>query len=221
MLVEPFELPEHYRRIAGSDFGIDHPAAGAWLAHDADTDTIFLYDCYKEPGQTAAYHAQAFKARGDWIPVAWPHDGMQRDKGSGEPLANQYRDRGANMLAVHATWPTEKNCMAISREAGNQEILERMMTGRFKVFNTPACHLFIGEIGLLHRKDGQIVAEKDGPVLRATVVDPVAGEIIHELMYIVGWEAMPAEAAAYIHAHPTVSEAIGETLLASAGRPLH
>jgi dihydrolipoamide dehydrogenase len=40
-------------------------------------------------------------------------------------------------------------------------------------------------------------------------------------MYIVGWEAMPAEAAAFIHAHPTVSEAIGETLMASAGRPLH
>ncbi|MFB3098623.1 MAG: dihydrolipoyl dehydrogenase, partial [Acidimicrobiia bacterium] len=60
-----------------------------------------------------------------------------------------------------------------------------------------------------------------GPVLGATVVDPVAGEMIHELMYIVGWEAMPAEAAAYIHAHPTVSEAIGETLLALAGRPLH
>jgi len=77
---------------------------------------------------------------------------------------------------------------------------------------------------IIHDETGgtvKIVAEKDGPVLGATVVDPVAGEIIHELMYIVGWEAMPAEAAAYIHAHPTVSEAIGETLLASAGRPLH
>lgn len=77
---------------------------------------------------------------------------------------------------------------------------------------------------IIHDETGgtvKIVAEKHGPVLGATVVDPVAGEIIHELMYIVGWEAMPAEAAAYIHAHPTVSEAIGETLLASAGRPLH
>ncbi len=161
VLVEPFEIPVHYRRISGCDFGIDHPAAGAWLAHDADTDTIYLYDAYKEPGQTAAYHAQAFKARGEWIPVAWPHDGMQRDKGSGLPLANQYRDRGANMLAEHATWPSDKDAMAISREAGNGEILERMNTGRFKVFNTPACQLFLAEIALLHRKDGQIVASKD------------------------------------------------------------
>jgi dihydrolipoamide dehydrogenase len=77
---------------------------------------------------------------------------------------------------------------------------------------------------IIHDETGgtvKIVAEKNGPVIGATVVDPLAGEIIHELMYIVGWEAVPAEAAAFIHAHPTVSEAIGETLMAAAGRPLH
>lgn len=67
----------------------------------------------------------------------------------------------------------------------------------------------------------KIVAETDGPILGATVVGPGAGELIHELMYAVGWESLPSEAAAFIHAHPTISEAIGETLLASAGRPLH
>lgn len=67
----------------------------------------------------------------------------------------------------------------------------------------------------------KVVWEKDGPILGATVADAAAGELIHELMYAVGWEALPREAAAFIHAHPTVSEAIGETLLAAAGRPLH
>jgi len=67
----------------------------------------------------------------------------------------------------------------------------------------------------------KIVSESDGPILGATVVGPGAGELIHELMYAVGWEALPTEAASFIHAHPTVAEAIGETLLASAGRPLH
>ena len=37
---------------------------------------------------------------------------------------------------------------------------------------------------------------------------------------MVCWEALP-EAAALVHAHPTLAEAIGETLLAAAGRPLH
>jgi len=67
----------------------------------------------------------------------------------------------------------------------------------------------------------KIVAEKDGPILGATVAGPIAGELIHELMYAVAWEALPAEAAAFVHAHPTVAEAVGEALMASAGRPLH
>ena len=67
----------------------------------------------------------------------------------------------------------------------------------------------------------KVVAEKDGPLLGAAVVGPQAGEMIHELMYAVGWEALPEEAAAFIHAHPTLSEAVGETLLSATGRSLH
>ena len=67
----------------------------------------------------------------------------------------------------------------------------------------------------------KVVAQKDGPLVGAAVVGPQAGEMIHELMYAVGWEAMPDEAAAFIHAHPTLSEAVGETLLSAAGRSLH
>jgi dihydrolipoamide dehydrogenase len=67
----------------------------------------------------------------------------------------------------------------------------------------------------------KIVSEKDGPIIGATVAAQNAGEMIHELMYTVAWEALPSEAAAFIHAHPTVSEAIGETLLSAAGRALH
>jgi dihydrolipoamide dehydrogenase len=74
-----------------------------------------------------------------------------------------------------------------------------------------------GEVGGLVK----VVSEKDGPILGATVVAPAAGELIHELMYAVAWEALPAEAAAYVHAHPTISEAIGETLMSAAGRSLH
>ncbi len=67
----------------------------------------------------------------------------------------------------------------------------------------------------------KVVVERDGPIVGASVVGPQAGELIHELMYVVGWEALPEEAAAFIHAHPTLSEAVGETLLAATGRGLH
>lgn len=67
----------------------------------------------------------------------------------------------------------------------------------------------------------KLVVEKDGPIVGASVVGAQAGEMIHELMYAVGWEALPAEAAAFVHAHPTLAEAVGETLLTAAGRSLH
>ena len=41
------------------------------------------------------------------------------------------------------------------------------------------------------------------------------------MMLAVAWEAVPAEVAALIHPHPTLSEGIGEAFLALAGKPLH
>jgi len=40
-------------------------------------------------------------------------------------------------------------------------------------------------------------------------------------MLITSWEATAAEVAAMIHPHPSLSEAIGEAMLALAGKPLH
>lgn len=84
-------------------------------------------------------------------------------------------------------------------------------------FNGVGRAIIIGQ----NQGHAKIVAIKDGPIVGASVIGPQAGEMIHELMYSVGWEALPAEAAAFIHAHPTLSEAIGETLMSSAGKSLH
>jgi dihydrolipoamide dehydrogenase len=86
-------------------------------------------------------------------------------------------------------------------------------------------HSFAGVARAIIQGDNQgvvkIVSEAEGPILGATVVGPLAGELIHELMFAVGWEALAAEAAAFIHAHPTVAESVGEALLSAAGRSLH
>ncbi|MFZ0012552.1 MAG: dihydrolipoyl dehydrogenase [Acidimicrobiia bacterium] len=84
-------------------------------------------------------------------------------------------------------------------------------------FNGVGRAIIIGQ----NQGHAKVVALKDGPIVGASVVGPQAGEMIHELMYAVGWEALPAEAAAFIHAHPTLSETIGETLMAAAGKSLH
>jgi len=158
IMCEPFEIPDYFRRICGIDFGIDHPAAAAWIAYDADADTIYVYDCYKERNQTAAYHAAAIRSRGSWIPVSFPHDGMIRDKGGGVALKEQYIAHGVNMLGFSARYDDDKGG-GQPREPATIDILERMRTGRFKVFN----HLneWFEEKRMLHRRDGKIVPERD------------------------------------------------------------
>ena len=74
----------------------------------------------------------------------------------------------------------------------------------------------VGEGGLV-----KVVAEKDGPVLGVHLVGPHVTDLISEAMLVVNWEAVPAEVAALIHPHPTLSEGMGEAFLALAGKPLH
>jgi len=67
----------------------------------------------------------------------------------------------------------------------------------------------------------KLVAEQDGPVRGVHMIGPHVTDLIAEGMLIVNWEAMPAEVAAMMHPHPSLSEGIGEAHLALAGKPLH
>lgn len=153
--VNSFPIPPHWARIVGLDFGIDHPTAAVWMAWDRDTDVLYVTDCYRVKDASIVLHASSIWARGEWIPVAWPHDGLTRDKGSGEQLAEQYRKQGLQMLRQRATFEDGSNGV----EAGVTEMLNRMQTQRFKVFS----HLndFFEEMRFYHRKDGMIVKSAD------------------------------------------------------------
>lgn len=155
-------MPEIWPRLVGMDFGWDHPTAAVWGAWDRDTDTVYIYDAYRVREAPVAVHSTAIRAKGQWIPVSWPADGYQHEKGTGRALAEQYRTAGVNMLPTHAQYPrtTDQNeTSVVSVEAGVADMLERMITGRFKV----ARHLnvFWDEFRLYHRLDGKLVKERD------------------------------------------------------------
>lgn len=158
-------IPAHWPRIAGIDFGWDHPTAVVWMAWDRDNDVVHVYDCYKQRETTPLVHAVSIKARGEWIPVAWPHDGEQHDKGSGEALAAQYAKYGVATLPAKATHPPDKDKGQKEGEGGNSVeaglmmMLDRMQTGRLKV----AKHLndWFDEYRLYHREDGKVVKVND------------------------------------------------------------
>ncbi len=149
------EIPDHWPRLCGLDIGWDHPTAAVWLAWDRDADTVHVYDSYRLREQTPVVHAAALRARGDWIPVAWPADALQHDKGSGVQIAELYREQGVAMLDGHAQFADG----SAGVEAGILHMLDRMKTGRFKVAGH--LHEWWEEFRTYHRKNGLIVKERD------------------------------------------------------------
>jgi dihydrolipoamide dehydrogenase len=67
----------------------------------------------------------------------------------------------------------------------------------------------------------KIVAERGGAILGVHIAGPWATELIAEGYLAVNWEATPADIGLLIHAHPTLSELFGESVLALTGRSLH
>ena len=67
----------------------------------------------------------------------------------------------------------------------------------------------------------KLIAAKNGPVLGIHMVGARVGELLAEAQLIFNWEAEANDVASLIHAHPTMSEAVGEAHLALAGKPLH
>jgi dihydrolipoamide dehydrogenase len=80
-----------------------------------------------------------------------------------------------------------------------------------------------GRAMIIGETDGmvKVVAAKDGPILGFHIVGPWASELLAEGYLAVNWEATPEEVGHFIHPHPSLSEAIGETMLTFTGRSLH
>ncbi len=137
----PFIPPDHWPRLAAMDIGYDHPTAIVWIAWDRDKDVIYIYDLEMASEKTPAHFAPLIKRRGEWISMAWPHDALQHEKGTGVQVAEQYRLLGINMLHEMAQFPEagsegEQRTSRTSVEAGLLEMLQRMESGRWKVFST-------------------------------------------------------------------------------------
>jgi dihydrolipoamide dehydrogenase len=81
----------------------------------------------------------------------------------------------------------------------------------------------IGRALIIGETEGvmKIVAERDGPVLGVHIAGPWATELMAEGYLAVNWEATPADVGLLIHAHPTLSELFGESVLALTGRSIH
>ena len=100
---------------------------------------------------------------------------------------------------------------AQAKERGHEVVTEKLDFRAIGKAN------ILGEGGFV-----KLVAETGGgPVLGMHMIGPHVTDLIAEGMLITNWEAAPAEVAAMIHPHPSLSEAVGEAHLALTGKSLH
>lgn len=121
---DPFPIPPFWRRAYGMDVGWNK-TAGIWLAEDPNTDQLYAYSEYYRGQQRPSVHAQAVKARGDWIPGAIDPASRGRSQDEGKKLLTQYRNAGLLLKPAN-------NAV----DYGIQMVWEMLETGRLKFFST-------------------------------------------------------------------------------------
>lgn len=163
ILCDPFEIPDHWYVIGGMDFGWDHPQAHIKLVEDRDNGVFYLVNTWKGSKLSANDAWGAIKSWQNNIPIAWPHDGLQNEKGRDDAVQQKthYQNAGFRMLPEMATWPpVNGKSGGNSVEHGLYELNDLMRKGKFKVFRGQPD--FMDELRQYHRNDaGKIVKVRD------------------------------------------------------------
>jgi hypothetical protein len=122
--VSPFRIPPYWPKAYALDVGWNRTAA-LWGALDRDTDTWYLYSEHYRGQAEPSVHAQAIKARGDWIYGCIDPAARGRAQDDGRKLMSMYTSEGLKLALANN-----------AREAGILQTLQRLSTGRLKVFST-------------------------------------------------------------------------------------
>lgn len=155
---DPVDIPPHWFVINGMDFGWDHPQAHVQLVEDRDNEMFYVTRAWKQSKVSANDAWGAVKAWAEYTPTAWPHDGLQHEKGRHDAVQQRvhYDNAGFSMLPDHATWPEGGN----SVESGIYELNDLMRKGKLKVFR--GLSSWLDEFRQYHRDDkGRIVKVRD------------------------------------------------------------
>jgi hypothetical protein len=155
----PDALPSWARWCVGIDFGFDHPFAAVLIAWTHDIQQLWVIDSFRMERSSALYYVQRIHSmtRGLRVPIAYPHDGHVHDKGSGLPLAGQYKNFGAAMMATHATNHGTKH---FNIDPALEEMREMMFAG--KLIIAPHNHELLDELRNYHRnQDFKLVKQRD------------------------------------------------------------
>lgn len=160
-VIEPFAIPEEWRRIRGWDFGFNHPTASLRIAIDPD-DNLFVECCYKQSELSITDHAAAIHAQDTALPFV---------SGFGDPSGVQwmkeFRERGITIRAAHKdSNTTGESWVQLGIDHINQKLIPRdehvvlLPDGRIIdhapslfIFKNPSTQLLVDELETLAYKE--------------------------------------------------------------------
>jgi phage terminase large subunit-like protein len=138
LLVDDFQIPNHWPRGFGMDVG---KTAIVWGALNRDTDCLYLYREYYSEEYNPILHAAAIKGikdRDRWIPGVIDPGSLGSSQVDGRKLFNIYTEMGIDLTAADT-----------GVESGIHEVWMRMSTERLKVFRSLT--RWQNEFGRYHR----------------------------------------------------------------------
>lgn len=157
-----FDIPSHFKRAFGIDFGWTNPTAIVWGAYDADEDVLYITDVYAVCEQPPSVHAEYIKHKGKWIPGVCDPAGRSATQADGISLMNRYAEHGVFLQQADN-----------SVEAGLMNVLERMQSGRLKIFDD--LEPWLKEFRLYRRDEKGKIVKRNDHLMDATRYLTVSG----------------------------------------------
>lgn len=154
VLVDPFRIPEHWRRAYALDVGWNRTAA-LWGAFDDNTSKLYFYGEYYRGQAEPAIHAAAIKARGEWIPGVIDPAARGRNQKDGSIMMEQYVDLGLKL-------ETADNAVA----AGIDAVWQGLSDGSIKVFRNLSN--WQAEYRIYRRDDKGMIVKKNDHLMDTT-----------------------------------------------------
>lgn len=130
-IVEPFEIPKHWKRRIGGDFGLSNPTAFSLLATDPETGTTYIYDEHRKAQKPVSYHAEKLLNKLETLPygvletMVGDAAGQQKTAGDLSSVFDHYAEYG-----VYWSPSTKKVEDSILKMYGYLE------AGKLKIFET-------------------------------------------------------------------------------------
>jgi phage terminase large subunit-like protein len=148
ILVTPFEIPHHFKKLYAMDVGWNRTSA-LWIAEDPNTGTIYLYDEHYMGEAPPAIHAQAIKNRGEWIYGVIDPASRGRSQIDGQSLITVYKQMGLKLFPANN-----------EVEGGINNVWNMLSVGKIKVFKTL---INFQKEYMLYRRDekGKIIKHDD------------------------------------------------------------